>query len=82
MIRKWDITNEQEKKQCLEEILTRLDEQGDAPFGVLAAEEILDIVSQHVGPQVYNMAIEDAKNALRTKLADLEIDLDMLGTSS
>lgn len=78
MNRKWDITNEEQKKQCINEVLTRLEEQGDAPFGIIAAEEIIDIVAQHVGPQAYNVAIEDAKKALQTKLADLETDLDML----
>ena len=78
MIREWDITNEQQKKQCINEVLTRIEEQGDAEFGIIAAEELIDIVAQHVGPQAYNIAIEDAKKALQTKLADLETELDLL----
>lgn len=78
MIRKWDIENEQVKKQCIDEVLARIDEQADAPFGVLAAEEIMAIVSEHVGPQVYNTALADAKKAIQAKLADLDIDIDML----
>ena len=78
MIRKWDLTDEQIKKQCTDEVIARVDEQADAEFGMIAAQEIIDIVAQHLGPQVYNSAIEDAKKAIQSKLADLEVDLDVL----
>jgi len=78
MIRKWDITDQQAKKRCVEEVLTRIEEQGDAEFGMIAVQEIIDIVAEHLGPQVYNTAIEDVKKAVQTKLADLEVELDIL----
>lgn len=78
MMRKWDISDEKAKKQCVDELLTRIDEQADAEFGVIAAEEIIDIVAQHLGPEIHNRALEDAKKAIQSKLADLEVDLDVL----
>jgi uncharacterized protein (DUF2164 family) len=75
---KWDIANEQFKKQCIDEVLARIDEQGVDNFGLIAAQDIIDIVAQFLGPQAYGMGIEDAKNAIRTKIADLETDLDVL----
>lgn len=82
MIRKWDISDEQTKKRCVDELLTRIDEQGDAEFGMIAAEELIDIVAEHVGPEAYNKGIEDAKKLLQNKLADIEVDLDVLKTRS
>ncbi len=82
MIRKWDIINEQSKKQCVDEIIARIDEQDGAGFGVIAAQEIIDIVTKHIGPQVHNSALEDAKKTIQTKIADLEIDLDILRAPS
>lgn len=78
MIRKWDIQNELAKKRCIEEVLARIDEQADANFGVIAADELIDIVAQHLGPEIHNRAIEEAKKAIQAKLADLEVDLDLL----
>lgn len=78
MIRKWDISDEQAKKQCVDEVISRIDEQAGAEFGIIAAQEIIDIVAVHLGPQAYNVALDDAKMALQTKLADLETDLDIL----
>ncbi len=78
MIRKWDITNEEASRQCRDEIIARVDEQGNSEFGMIAAQEIIDIVAGHLGPEIYNHAIEDAKKAIEKKLADLEVDLDVL----
>jgi uncharacterized protein (DUF2164 family) len=78
MIRKWDIVDEEIARQCKDEIITRVEEQGDAPFGVIAAQEIIDIVAEHLGPEIYSRAVEDAKKVVEKKLSDLEIDLDTL----
>lgn len=78
MLRKWDIVGEEAKKRCMDEVIARIDEQGDSEFGVIAAQEVIDIVATHLGPQVYNHAIDDAKKAIEKKLADLEVDLDVL----
>jgi uncharacterized protein (DUF2164 family) len=78
MIRKWSLQDEQIQKKCIDEVLTRIEEQGDSPFGIIAAEEIIEIVANFVGPNSYNTAIDDAKKSIQTKLADLEVDLDVL----
>jgi len=82
MIRKWDIVSEEQKKQCIDELLTRIDEQDGAEFGVIAAQEIIDIVATYLGPSTYNLAIEDARKTIQNKLADIDIDLDTLKTVS
>jgi uncharacterized protein (DUF2164 family) len=81
MIRKWDIGDAEARKRCIDELLTRIEEQGDAEFGMIAAQELIDIVANYVGPSAYNAAIEDAKKSLQNKLADLEVDLEILKTS-
>ncbi|HXR49999.1 MAG TPA: DUF2164 family protein [Verrucomicrobiae bacterium] len=78
MIRKWDLTDEQVKRQCVDEIIARIDEQGDAAFGKIAAQDIIDIVASHLGPQVFNDTIDEIKKTVEKKLADLEVDLDVL----
>jgi uncharacterized protein (DUF2164 family) len=78
MIRKWDITSDQVKRQCIDEIIARIDEQGDAIFGKIAAQDIIDIVASRLGPQVFNDTIDEIKKTVEKKLADLEVDLDVL----
>lgn len=82
MLRKWNINDEQTLRQCVDEVITRADEQKGSEFGIIAANEIIDIVANHLDPQVYNLAINDAKKVIETKLADIEIDLDVLQVKS
>jgi uncharacterized protein (DUF2164 family) len=78
MIRRWDITDQKTSKQCIDEIIARIDEQEGSEFGVIAAQEVIGIVATHLGPQIYNSALQDAKKTIETKLADIEVDLDVL----
>ncbi len=82
MKRKWDIGSKHDRKKCVEEIITRLEEQGEAQFGVIAANDIIDIVLQNLGPDIYNLALIDAKKLIQTKLEDLEVNLDLLKSDS
>ncbi len=77
MIRKWDTMNAPIRRKCLDEIIARIAEEDDTEIGSIAAQELLDIVAEHLGPQIYNRAIDDTKRLLQTKIADLEIDLDV-----
>lgn len=45
MIRKWDIKDEQAQMRCVNEVLARINEQDGAEFGVIGAQEIIDIVA-------------------------------------
>lgn len=78
MIRKWDITDLQLQRTCVQEILQRLKEQNGTEFGILAAEDIIEIVAHYVGPQAYNLGLEDARQVLQAKLNDTEVELDVL----
>jgi uncharacterized protein (DUF2164 family) len=78
MKRKWDVSSKEVRKKCIDEILTRIDEQKGAEFGILAAEELVDIVAQNIGPDIYNTAIKDATKLLQERFADIETGLDLL----
>lgn len=78
MKRKWDSKDEALQKKCIDEVIARVDEIGDSSAGVIAAQEIIDIVTENLAPEIYNKGIRDAKKAITAKLSDLEIDLDLL----
>ena len=50
----------------------------DAMFGDIAAQDVIDIVGRYLGPEVHNRALDEAKKTIQTKMADLEVDLDIL----
>ncbi len=78
MKRKWDISSDELRKKCVQEVITRVDEQKDYQFGVVAADEVIDIVLQNLAPDIYNSAIADANKLLKKKLDDLEVEIDLL----
>lgn len=78
MKRKWDVSSKETRRKCLEEIITRVEEQNGSPFGIIAAEEVLDIISHNIGPDIYNLALKDAKKLLQDRFADIDTELDLL----
>lgn len=79
MIRKWDSENGAVNKKCIDEIVSRIQDIDDtSQVGVIAAQDIIDIVTENLGPEIYNKAIADMKKAVQIKLEDLGNDMDML----
>ena len=77
MKRKWDVSSDEIRKKCVDEIISRLDDQG-FEAGLITAEDIIDIVAQNIGPDIYNSALADVKKLLQERLGDLETDIDLL----
>jgi uncharacterized protein (DUF2164 family) len=79
MLRKWDTENEELQRKLLNEIIARVQEIDDtSAVGVIAAQEIVDIVTENIGPEIYNKGIADAKKMIVNKLVDIEIDISTL----
>ena len=78
MEKKWEIKDEAVKKRCFDELITRIEEVDDGMVGFIAAQDIADIVTEYVGPIIYNAGVQDTRKLLLERLADLEIDIDLL----
>jgi uncharacterized protein (DUF2164 family) len=76
--RKWDLSSDEIKKRCVDEIITWLDEHQTEPIGIIAAEELLSTITENIGPDMYNKGLKDAKQLISTRFADLEVDLDLM----
>lgn len=66
------------RKKCASEVLVRIEEQEGERFGIIAADEIIDIVTQNLAPDIYNSALEDVNKLLKKRLEDIEVDIDLL----
>jgi uncharacterized protein (DUF2164 family) len=75
--RAWDYLNDEQRKKAIEEIIAFFESEREEKIGVIAAEQLLDMFLQSSGKEVYNKAIEDAKEFLRKKMEDVEIDIDI-----
>ncbi len=79
--RKFDLSSDETKKECINAIITRLDDALDESIGVITAEDILDIVTTHIGPDIYNNALDDVKVLLSERFADIDVGIELLKDS-
>lgn len=70
--------SKEKQQKCLEEIISRIEEIEDSAVGVIAAQDIIDIVSESLGPEIYNKAVNDTAKILKERFLDIETELDLL----
>ena len=77
--RKFDrLITKPKRENALREIIDYFRQERDENIWIIGAEEILDFLLDTVGEDIYNTAIEDAKNSLRDGFWSIEINLDSL----
>lgn len=73
MIHKWDVDNKALNQKCIDEVITRIQEIEDSDnIGVVGAQDIIDIVLENMGPEIYNKAIDDVTKFLSEKFQEIE----------
>ncbi len=50
-------------------------EQFDEELSRFRAEQLLDFISEALGPQVYNQAVQDARKFMQERLDDLDAEV-------
>lgn len=76
--RKWDRLTEEERQAAIQELINFFEIERGEKIGVIAADEILNHMLQTVGTTLYNKGITAARNALQTRVDELNYDLDDL----
>ena len=82
MIRKWNIDNKALNQKCIDEVVARVQEiDNPETVGVIAAQDIIDIVLENMGPEIYDKAINDATKLIRDKIQEIEYSTEDLKQS-
>ena len=76
--RKWDLIPKEKRESCLKEIITFFKTERDEEIGVIAAEDILNFFLENIGTDIYNKGVAEAKETLKKRFDDLELDLELL----
>jgi uncharacterized protein (DUF2164 family) len=78
MKRKFDTFSKEIERQCVDAVITRIEEIESDTVGVIAAQDVIDIVVQTLGPEIYNMGVRDTKKLLQDRFSDIETGIDLL----
>jgi uncharacterized protein (DUF2164 family) len=82
MKRKFDSVSKETEKKCINEVIARIEEIEGGDVGIIAAQDIIEIVTQNLGPEIYNNGLNDAKKLMQGKFTDLETDISLLEQSA
>ncbi|PIR75634.1 MAG: DUF2164 domain-containing protein [Candidatus Magasanikbacteria bacterium CG_4_9_14_0_2_um_filter_42_11] len=74
----WDLITKEERQYAVDKIITFFSEERDEEIGVIAAEEVLDMFLELLGPQLHNAALTEAKDWFKEKMVNMEFDFDLL----
>jgi len=79
MIRKWDVKDKALSRKVIDEVITRIQDIEDPETaGEIVAQDLIDIVLENVGPEIYNTAVDDVTKVVHEKLEDLEYGVEDL----
>ncbi len=78
MKRKFDTISKETERKCIDEVITRVEEIDGSEVGIIAAQDIIAIVTQNYGSEIYNMGVRDTKKLLQDRILDLESEIDLL----
>lgn len=79
MDRKLNIDNKIANQKCVSEVISRIQDIDDsAQVGVIVAQDIIDIVVENIGSEIYNKAISDTDNLFQNKFNDLKYEIEEL----
>lgn len=78
MNRKWDKATAEVQRKCLDEVITRVEEIEGDTVGVIAAQDIVDIVLENLAPAIYDAGLADAQRIVSDKLQDIDTEIELL----
>ena len=74
----WDMIPEEKKKESIGKIVEFARSSWDESVGIVAAEQLYDMVMESTFAAIYNLGVADAQKIIEQKMADINVDLDSL----
>lgn len=77
--RKWDgLLTKGKRDDCIGKIITFFKNEREEEIGMIAAEDVLDCILKEIGESIYNKGINDAKSLIKSRVEDIEVELDLM----
>lgn len=71
------LLSETEKQKAIKEIISFFQDERNEEIGYIAAEGILDMFLETLGPAIYNKGVEDTKDFVRNAMAEVDANIDI-----
>ena len=70
--------SEDQRKVAIEQIIDYFSTERDEEIGVIAAEDILDVFLDILGPSIFNAGVNEARKAIQTGRQNMDFELELL----
>ena len=80
MKEQFSLLSEEQKRKVINDIIAYFQDERGEEVGVIAAENLLDALSENLCKPIYNKGIYDATKLVEEKFSDLKMELDSLKT--
>lgn len=82
MLKQWNIDDKELDKKCVDEVIARVQDIDDPEaIGIIAAQELIEIVLENYGARIYDSALDAAVKVVSDKVLDVEYGLQELKQS-
>jgi uncharacterized protein (DUF2164 family) len=73
-----NLLTEDQRRKAINDIVNFFSTEREEEIGVIAAESLLDMFLQDIAPHIYNKSVQDSKDFLKSRIEELEIDMEVL----
>lgn len=74
----FDLLSEKQRKVAIEKIIDYFATERDEEIGVIAAEDILDMFLNSIGPHLFNAGVKESKKVIETYFQEINFNMEML----
>lgn len=74
----WDVLSDKRREEAIASVIRYFECERDEKIGMFVAEEIVELVQEHVVWDAYNLGVADSKKLIEDKFADINFDLELL----
>lgn len=75
---KFSLISDEKKRGAVEAIIAFYKRERDEEIGVIAAEEILDLVVDLVGREIFNKGVDETVRLLQDRLGSVWVDVEAI----
>ena len=74
---KLSLLSDKQRETAIGDIIDFFRRERDEQIGMIAAEDLLDMLLEQVGKELYNKGLDDAKDFLKTRFDEIAADIEI-----
>ena len=78
IVKSFDLLSPKQRKIAISRIVDFFATERQEKIGIIAAEDLLDMFLEETGPHLFNKGVSEAKKLIKTRLQEIDLDIELL----